>query len=81
MKRKRVRGQAYSSAVRVKLTDFGLSCRFDPNELPNRYCGTVTSMAPEIIKGSYYSQKVDCFSLGIALYELIFGRVPFQGDG
>lgn len=36
-------------------------------------------MAPEVIKGQYYDYKVDSFSLGVALFELITDKMPFSG--
>lgn len=64
----------------VKLTDFGLSCNYDPNDPPSHYCGTVTSMAPEIIKGIKYGPKIDSWSLGVALFELFTDHTPFEGS-
>lgn len=75
--RNKTKGSAYG--VTVKLTDFGLSCEYDEEDPPNHYCGTITSMAPEIITGKTYDYKVDSFSLGVALYELITEKMPFQG--
>jgi serine/threonine protein kinase len=39
--------------------------------------GTPLTMAPEILKGMIYDNKVDIFSLGVIFYELITGQVPF----
>ena len=48
--------------------------------LKNRssYCGTVEYMAPEIIESDNYDFSVDIWSLGILLYELLFGHSPFK---
>ena len=35
--------------ARVTLTDFGLACQYDESEPPTKYCGTLTSMAPEVL--------------------------------
>ena len=43
-------------------------------------CGTIDYMAPEIITKSNYDHKVDIWSLGIILYELLHGKVPFDGN-
>ena len=43
-------------------------------------CGTIDYMAPEIITKSNYDYKVDIWSLGILLYELLHGKVPFDGS-
>ena len=42
-------------------------------------CGTGYYVAPEIVKGENYDQKVDIWSLGIILYIIIYGKPPFNG--
>lgn len=37
-------------------------------------------MPPEIVKGDYYDERVDVWSLGILIYELSFGFAPFEGN-
>lgn len=37
-------------------------------------------MAPEVIKGEAYSEKADIWSLGVILYEMIYGECPFQSN-
>ena len=59
----------------IKLVDFGLA-----KIIYNRtstVCGTPMYMAPEIITGEGYSFNIDYWSIGICLYEFIFGKVPF----
>lgn len=43
--------------------------------------GTHEYLAPEIIKGEGHGSAVDWWTLGIFLYELLFGRTPFKGSG
>lgn len=65
----------------VKVGDVGLSKRFD-GERRNQHTesiGTVYYMAPEITHGKY-GPAVDVYSLGIILYELVTGRLPFNGE-
>jgi len=42
-------------------------------------CGTPGFVAPEIFKTKNYTPKVDIFSLGVVLFILVFGRLPFEG--
>lgn len=41
-------------------------------------CGTKEYMAPELLAGGQYSYAIDWWAVGIILYELIFGRTPFN---
>ena len=40
--------------TRVTLTDFGLACQYDVTDPPTKYCGTLTSMAPEVLHKKPY---------------------------
>jgi serine/threonine-protein kinase len=65
----------------VKLLDFGLA-RLMSSELTrsNVMVGTVNYMAPEQLRGSKTDHRVDIFSFGVVLYELLGGRKPFQAE-
>lgn len=41
------------------------------------FCGTLDYVPPEIIKGNYYDEKVDIWSLGVLIYEMAIGYAPF----
>lgn len=64
----------------VKVIDFGLSKHLDKNirSLKTR-CGTPAYMAPEVILGNNYDFKCDIWSLGIIMFYLISGTIPFIG--
>lgn len=64
----------------VKIGDVGLSKRFDGTRHQHtESIGTVYYMAPEITHGQY-GPSVDVYSLGIILYELLTGKLPFNGE-
>jgi serine/threonine-protein kinase ULK2 len=69
----------------IKIADFGLAKKVDimsnnikSNSLFDTICGSPLYMAPEIIRDKYYGWKSDIFSLGILLYELLYGYNPFN---
>ena len=65
----------------IKLLDFGLA-RLVTSELTrsNVMVGTVSYMAPEQLRGEKTDHRVDIFSFGVVLYELLGGRKPFQAE-
>ena len=62
----------------IKITDFGFARKFDKNVLFNTLCGSPMYMAPEIINKQDYSIKSDLWSVGVIIYQMFFGRVPFD---
>jgi len=65
---------------RVKLTDFGLAGLIGGFEGTEVRAGTPVYMAPEQIAGEEVSVRSDIYSLGLVLYELFTGQVPFEPD-
>ncbi|CAJ1380240.1 unnamed protein product, partial [Effrenium voratum] len=68
----------------VKVSDFGLSRAFKPDQAQvcmTSGAGTYHWMAPEVLSGQGYDEKVDVYSYGICLFELITRRIPYEGSG
>ena len=62
----------------IKLLDFGLCKMLGPNEMCNETFGTLSYVAPEILKNQPYNKAVDLWSLGVIAYLLISGFLPFD---
>lgn len=67
---------------RVKITDFGIAIALNSTELTqtNSVMGSVHYLPPEQANGSGATIKSDIYSLGILMYELLTGKLPFKGD-
>lgn len=66
----------------IKITDFGIALAEDAVQLTqtDSVMGSVHYLAPEVARGETASEQSDIYSLGIVLYELLCGDVPFHGD-
>ncbi|KAJ7233858.1 hypothetical protein B0H12DRAFT_1191879 [Mycena haematopus] len=66
---------------RVKLGDFGFTREFEKGALMETFCGTTGYASPEMLQGrKYLGPEVDIWSLGIILYCLLTGTLPFDDD-
>ena len=65
---------------KVKVTDFGIARAASTHTISGNAMGSVHYISPEQAKGAYIDEKSDIYSLGISLYEMITGKVPFEGD-
>lgn len=65
----------------IKITDFGIAVANDAVQLTlnNAVMGSAHYLAPETAQGKDPNPKIDIYSMGIVFYELLTGRVPFQG--
>ena len=72
--------QTQAGGVRARLIDYGLACFLGPGLVEQEAVGTLKYAAPELVSGSGYTHKADCWSLGVMMYILLQGKVPFFGD-
>jgi hypothetical protein len=66
-----------SDDAHVKIVDFGLSKILGINEKSNEAYGTLSYAAPEVIQKNDYNNKIDIWSLGVVMYFMICGYLPF----
>ena len=66
----------------VKITDFGIAVAVSQDSLTqtNTLMGSVHYLSPEQARGSIATKQSDIYSLGIILFELLTGKVPFEGE-
>lgn len=65
---------------KVKVTDFGIARAASANTLSGNAMGSVHYISPEQAGGKFVDEKSDIYSLGITMFEMLTGMVPFDGD-
>lgn len=65
---------------RIKVTDFGIARASNGNTITASAMGSVHYFSPEQARGGYVDERSDIYSLGITMYEMVTGHVPFDGD-
>ena len=65
---------------KVKVADFGIAKAATSNTISQNAIGSVHYLSPEQARGGYSDERSDIYSLGVTLYEMLSGQVPFAGD-
>ena len=69
-----------SKTGNIKVTDFGIAKAATSTTMSTTGIGSVHYISPEQARGGYSDERSDIYSLGITMYEMVTGRVPFEGD-
>jgi len=69
-----------SDETQLKIVDFGLSKMIGPSETSTDPFGTLSYVAPEVLIQIPYGKNVDLWSLGVIMYVLLSGMLPFDSE-
>ena len=69
-----------SKSGNLKVTDFGIAKAATSTTMSTTGIGSVHYISPEQARGGYSDERSDIYSLGITMYEMVTGKVPFEGD-
>lgn len=69
-----------SDSGKIKVTDFGIAKVATGDTISSSTMGSVHYLSPEQARGGYSDRRSDIYSLGITIYEMATGKVPFDGD-
>ncbi|CAD8047969.1 unnamed protein product [Paramecium sonneborni] len=68
-------------SAKFKIADMGLSKQLaSQTDLTQTYAGSPMTMAPEILENKSYGRQADIFSLGVIMFQMLFGRFPFKNE-
>lgn len=70
------------SDARIKITDFGIArfARSESHTITDRAIGSVHYISPEQARGGHTDQRADIYSVGVMLFEMLTGQLPFDAD-
>lgn len=69
-----------SAGIKPKIIDFGLSCILGPGQHSQEAVGTLKYASPELISRIPYRETPDVWGIGVILYILLTGKIPFYGE-